>query len=142
MNIATFNHRQAEEILNSKKETLDEVREVVIELSQWDHNQIKDDLKQKGWETEELISVRPLEKKWRFDAYKNKVAIEIEGSTCYRSFLKFILGYNEGKINVGILITKNGQQSTRGHPMSVAKRELKDFRTIIPVPIYLLGLSV
>lgn len=141
MNISIFNHRQAEEILNSKKETLDEVKETSIRLPQWDHDRIKEDLEKKGWKTEELISDRPLKKKWRFDAYKNKVAIEIEGSTCYRSFLKFILGYNEGKIDVGVLITKNGKQSTRGHPRSVTERELEDLRTIIPVPIYLIGLS-
>ena len=114
MNITTFNHRQAEEILNSKKETLNEIRETVIDLSQWEHKQIKEDLKKKGWETEELISDRPLKKKWRFDAYKNKVAIEIEGSTCYRSFLKFILGYNEGKIDVGVLIIKMDSKALGG----------------------------
>lgn len=61
-------------------------------------------------------------------------------STCYRSFLKFILGYNIGKIDVGVILSRDGRQTTREHPMSVAKRELEDLFTIIPVPIYLMGL--
>lgn len=104
------------------------------------HNLIKEAFKNMGWKTEERISNRELEKAWRYDAFKNRVAIEIELSTCYRSFLKFILGYNEGKIDVGVILTKDGQQKTRGHPMSVTERELKDLFTIIPVPIYLMGL--
>jgi len=147
MNFHTFNFRQGEEILNSKKERFDEIRRIIadlalIPLKKGDHKIIQRAFRDKGWEKEERIS-SGLEKGWQYDAYKAKIAVEIDTKTpCYRSFLKFILGYNLDKIDVGVIIVYDEAEidNLKQKRFSVTQRELRDLRTIIPVPILLIGM--
>jgi hypothetical protein len=56
--------------------------------------------------------------------------------------LNFILGYNQGKIDVRVIIVYNDRKipSNEHHGFTVAKKELKNLFTIVPVPILLIGL--
>lgn len=138
-----YNHRKAEEILRSSISLHKEIMEIVKAIDVLEHEHIKSLFKLKGWSTEEPISDRPLNKAWRYDAFKERVAIEVEkGGQAYRSFLKFMLGYNEGKIDLGIIILPYKESGTKGHPMSVTERELEDLRVILPMPILLIGIPI
>jgi hypothetical protein len=163
---STYNHRQAEEILNSKKETFDEIKTIISGLSltpseKGDHKKIKEAFKSKGWNCEEPISNRvvtftptggilkgweSLEKGWRYDAFKNRIAVEIDTKApSYRSFLKFILGYNEGKIDVGVILCYDDRYIPKAQiknlpRFTVREKELKDLFSIVPVPILLVGI--
>jgi len=142
-----FNFRQAEEILNSKKKNFDEIQEIIkgLTLTPWqekDHTIILQSFESKGWSREEKIS-EDLEKAWRYDAYNERIAIEVNTkSLCHRSYLKFILGYNAGKIDVGVIIVYDETEvkDPKRKIYSITQRELKDLRTIIPVPILLMGI--
>lgn len=61
---------------------------------------------------------------------------------CYRSFLKFVLGYILGKIDVGVVIVYDMPEikSHHGKRFSVTQKELEDLKTIIPAPIFLIGI--
>ena len=147
MNYNSFNFRQAEEILNSKKEIFDEIKATIdgmlfTPLQKGDHDKIIQAFKSKGWTNEEKIS-QDLRKEWRYDAYKGRVAVEVDTkSGCYRSFLKFVLGYNLGKIDVGVVIVYNmpDTESHHGRRFWVTRKELEDLKTIIPAPIFLIGI--
>jgi hypothetical protein len=109
MRFEIISYRQAKEILESKRTIFKEIKDVISNLTlkpedRFDHETIKEGFKNKKWDTEEKIA-EGLAKKWRYDAFKQRVAIEIDTNTpCYRSFLKFILGYNRNKIDVGVII--------------------------------------
>lgn len=94
-----------------------------------------------GWNKEYSIPDTFL----RFDLYKNKVAIEIEltdPADCYNDYLKFLLGYNSGLIEVGIEIVYDDTVSGENLPkLSKVRNDLTIFRRIIPCPIWVIGLK-
>lgn len=148
MNYHKVNHRQAEEILSSKKhkrkfkEIESIIRNLTVRSKEKVHDKIKTAFKNKNWHTEEEVS-EGTQKKWRYDAFKDRVAVEIDTNTpCYRSFLKFILGYNQGKIDVGVIIVHDVE--SRAHHkyrrFVTTRKELKDLFSIVPVPIFVMGI--
>jgi len=66
------------------------------------HSVITNVFSKKGWRREEVASsVSGM----RYDLMKDKVAIEVETSHIihsYKDYLKFLVGFNEGKIDVGV----------------------------------------
>ncbi|MEM2904799.1 MAG: hypothetical protein QW587_03570 [Candidatus Bathyarchaeia archaeon] len=135
MNYNVFSHRQAEEILKSKLATYNAIKNLITGLPpNADHTAIKNAFKKMNWETEVRPSERELQKKWRYDAFRDMVAVEIDtGGTPYRSLLKFVLGYNEGKIHVGVTLCRHSELKLR-------QRELEDLHVILPVPILVVGI--
>jgi len=147
MKFKSFSHRQAREKLKSKLNTFREFREIIRNLTiapfeKGDHWKIQNSFRSKGWKPEKTFAQK-LFKKWRYDAFKDRVAVEINTrSPCYRSVLKFILGVNQGEIDVGIIIVYNDRKipDDKHHLFSITERELKDLFTSVPVPILLIGL--
>ena len=56
--------------------------------------------------------------------------------------MKFILGYNLDKIDVGVIMVYDNTKIENPHDkrFTTTQKELKDLRTIIPVPILLMGI--
>ena len=101
-----------------------------------------------GWNTEEPIS-KKIKKK--HDLFKNQIAIEIETtniSGTYRDYLKFLKSFNEGKIDLGILIIFSDKFIKKHYPkgrnpkLSRVRNDLELFRLIIPVPILVIALDI
>lgn len=153
MRFAKYSYRFAEEILNSKMALKNEIEDIINGLSinltsrVRPHDQIKNAFIQRNWSEEEKISERvPM----RHDLFKERVAIEIETSHfihTYHDYLKFIAAFNEGRIDLGILIiysdayVKKHRLGGDKPKLSKVKKDLNLFRLIIPVPIYVIGLE-
>ena len=71
------------------------------------HDLIQQAFIKNGWSGEQLVTEDTVRKHF-FDLYKEKVAIEIEFSRnefLYRDYFRFLLAYNKGLIDVGVIIT-------------------------------------
>lgn len=116
MNYTTWSFRNADAIVNSKSDRRREICGVLGQLPSKHpvdklHNLTRNYLESKGWNKEELVSPA-LTKRQSFDNYRDRIAVEIEFSRyefVYRDYFRFLLAYNEDKIDVGVLIvfTKN-----------------------------------
>ncbi|MCX7926348.1 MAG: hypothetical protein N2554_11155 [Fimbriimonadales bacterium] len=100
-------------------------------------------LRQRGWQHEQHPT--PECPQLRFDLQKERVAVEIQMSDradCYNDFLKFLLAYNQGSIDVGVEIVYDDTVNGRNIPrISVVKRDLETYRQIFACPIWLIGLK-
>jgi len=158
MRLKTHSFRFADEILNSKLHLKNEITSVlgsIPPISARDdrtvlHKQIVEEFKKKGWTREELIAETPLITRMKFDLFKEKVAIEVEASHivhCYKDFLKFLVGFNDERIEVGALVVyaDDYAKSLGGESLPTfgkVCRELETlFRSVIPVPILVIGLE-
>jgi len=95
-----------------------------------------------GWQTEYQVSDRS--GNLRFDLYKNGVAIEIQltdPADCYNDYLKFLLAYNQERIEVGVEIVYD--ESIKGNnlpKLQKATNDLNVFRRVLSCPIWVIGL--
>jgi len=135
-----YNHRFAAEILQSKG-LYEEIINAVETVERFDSKLLESHFGKLEWTPQYRLSIKKeTEKKWRYDAFKKGVALEIEkGGQAYRDFLKFMLGNNLGKVDVGVLICPYKESGTDGHPSSVTIRELNDLRNILSMPILVIG---
>ena len=154
MKYIPFPYRNGNIIINSKADRLRELEEVFEELPSMHpidglHNLIRDNLERKGWNTEELVS-KSLAKRQSFDAYRDRIALEIEFSRyefVYRDYFRFLLAFNEGKIDVGVLIvhtekTREFHKNPSAAPsFENCKDELPKLKSMLAVPIWVLGLQ-
>ncbi|MCS7224057.1 MAG: hypothetical protein NZ959_05815 [Armatimonadetes bacterium] len=97
----------------------------------------------KGWIRQQPVT--PNHPHLLFDLKKDRVAVEIQltdPSDCYNDFLKFLLAYNLEGIDVAVEIVYD--DSIRGNNLphiSTVKNALEVYRTIIPCPIWVIGLK-
>ncbi len=151
MRLESFSHRFAEEVLNAKlglkREIEDILRNVAVTQQKGAHAVIQGAFVTAGWSDEEPIAkgLRP-----RFDVYKDRVAVEIETShrtNTYKDLLKFLVGFNEGKIDLGVEVLwteqfKHTHRLNSGSPsLGILRSDLEMFRVIIPVPIFAIGIE-
>lgn len=143
--IHTFSHRRGEEILQ-KKGLLREITEVSEKLkgedARWTkktHNKIRGLFKEKNWEEERYVF---REMTWKWDAYKDKVAVSIEFGgieAIHRDFLRGLLLKHTNKIDALVLITQT--EIAKAHFENV-KGQIELFAPILDFPIYLIGFEV
>jgi hypothetical protein len=118
MHLRTYEHRHAELILNAnfriKKEIESVLERVELRLPsaharrevESPHRQIQRAFLRRRWQGEALVSPRSAKRHY-FDAYKDRVALEIELSSrerLYRDYLRFLLAEMDGRIDVGVII--------------------------------------
>lgn len=160
MKFSTYSYRQAEIILNSKfmlkKEITSTLEHLTIRHGERKirkgtldpHKIIQDVFIKKGWNNESLVSADTSKRQY-FDLYKERAAIEIEFSrseNLYRDYLRFLLAYNEVKIDVGIIITLDRKvkslykERTVRPDIEYAKDDLKWLRPVLGVPIWIIGI--
>lgn len=144
--------------MNSKLATFNEIGEILQSIQidptatgdQRPHRVLKRAFASRGWITEERISESEA---MRFDAYKlsERIAIEFQTSHvvhCYKDYLKFMVGFNAEKIDLGIEMVYS-DQFVEDHSLPPWKptlnkvsRELKSlFKPIITVPILVVGME-
>jgi len=159
LNYSTYSYRHAEIILNSKYAIRKEIGTILKKL-EVEHGEkrtsrtkvLPHDIIQKafieaGWSNEQLVSGDTVRKHF-FDLYKERVAIEIEfarNEFLYRDYFRFLLAYNKGTIDVGVIITLDPKAKDFYRYRSVRpdiKYAKDDFQWLMPVlgvPIWVIG---
>lgn len=129
-------YRDAEKVLE-KKGLLQEVRAILQFALKVDHNEIQDCFQFWGWTRERYILK---EVAWRWDAYKDKVAVSIELSlidAVHRDFLRAILAQKLGTLDILVYIVSTSKEP-KFHNV---KRDIEIFDEILTFPILLVGLT-
>ena len=152
MKFYTFSHAGGEELLKEKG-LLREITDILEELKRSQlhpdealrraqtssgHALIESLFQNRGWEIEKYILP---EKNWRWDLYRDKVAISIEftGGTAniHRDLLRTLLLSYRNEIDVLVFITETEINTP---VFGNVKDEIKLFAPIINFPVYLIGL--
>jgi uncharacterized protein YifN (PemK superfamily) len=139
LSLKTFSFREAEEILDRKGQ-LSFILKAASSThlsSKEDHNQLQYYFHENRWDIE--VSLFPVTS-YRLDAYKAKTGIEIERSlidAIHRSLFRCQWAYDRGKLDVLVLIVP----TIREPKFDQVKRDLQEFKEIIPYPIYLIGVE-
>jgi len=95
-----------------KKELEDIGKEFAEESSDLDNKLVKRTFKKHHWKVEEPvegISITDKRGRWRYDAYKDKVAVEVElsrRSQVFKDTFKFLIGQAMNQIDVGIVMVR------------------------------------
>lgn len=91
------------------------------------------------WEVEvpvEGISKHDKSGRWRYDAYKDGIAVEVELSSrsqIFKDALKFLIGQAVGQIDVGVIMIRN-RPSKKGQPyFGIAERYSHSIFTTLPM---------
>jgi hypothetical protein len=160
LNYSTYSYRHAEIILNSKYAIKNEVETTLrnLEVEHGEkktskskvlpHDLIQQAFVENGWNAEQLVTEDTIRKHF-FDLYKEKVAIEIEfarNEFLYRDYFRFLLAYNKGIIDVGVIITLDPKakevykyQSVRPD-IEYAKDDFQWLMPVLGVPIWVIGI--
>ena len=131
-----FAYKDADKILENKG-LLQEIKSILLSVSKVDHEEIQEMFRLWGWTLERYILQ---EVTWRWDAYKDKVAVSIELSlidAVHRDFLRAILAQKRGDLDVLVYVN-----STLKEPkFHNVKRDIDIFSEILTVPILVVGLT-
>ena len=131
-----FIYRDADKILESKG-LLQEVKNVMVSVLFVKHVAIQTWFQKYDWGLENYIFKDTL---WRWDAFKDKVAVSIELSlidAVHRDFLRAILAHKQGKIDVLVYVTSTSKEPK----FKNVKRDIEIFSEILNFPILLIGLE-
>jgi hypothetical protein len=165
MKFSEYSHRHGKEILSlTHPNEMKEIISTLNELQKFPHGSTKGKtpkeyiasaFETKGWEREKEIPLG--EHKSDFcDLFKNRIAIEQEYSRFemfLRDFFRFLLLYDEGNIDVGIIITYDETVFERWEkavkPYRSARASLQKlidflrgkYRTVVRVPLWCIGIE-
>ena len=159
MHFSSHSYRHAELILNANYRIRKEIEDILNGLEvehgerkgrksrEQPHDIIQKAFVEKGWSKETLISEDVAHKQF-FDLYKEKVAVEIEFSRnefLYRDYFRFLLAYNSGLIDVGVIITldkkakEQYKYDTVRPDLDYAVDDFQWLKPVLAVPISVLG---
>ena len=159
LNYSTYSYRHAEIILNSKYAIRREIETILkaLEVEHGErktskskvlpHDVIQNAFIKAGWSNEQLVSEDTVRRHY-FDLYKERVAIEIEfarNEFLYRDYFRFLLAYNKGMIDVGVIITLDPRAKESYKYRSVrpdieyAKDDFQWLMPVLGVPIWVIG---
>ena len=134
-----FSFRGAEEILQ-KKGQLSTILQAasLTDLSSTDnHDKIQHFLHKNMWDVE--VSLFPVAT-YKLDAFKEKTAIEIERSSTeaiHTVLFRCLFAYEKNQLDALVLIVPTYKEPK----FEQVKRDLQEFKQIIPYPVYLLGVT-
>jgi hypothetical protein len=135
MKAETYDFKGAKEILQ-RKGLLNELNEIIKNVTQVDHRLIQDAFIEHGWEKEYPIHHGV---SWTWDAYKRRVPVSIELSlidAVHRDLLRILLWKKEDKVDAMIYITSTFKEPK----FQNVRRDLEIFKSLVDVPIFLMGL--
>jgi hypothetical protein len=134
-----FSFRGAEEILQ-KKGQLPTILQAasLTDLSSTDnHDKIQHFLHKNRWDVE--VSLFPVPT-YKLDAFKEKTAIEIERSlidAVHMCLFRCLWAYGKKQLDVLVFIVPTYKEPK----FEQVKRDLEEFREVIPYPVYLVGVA-
>ena len=135
----TFSFKGAEEILQ-KKGQLSTILQAasLTDLSSTDnHDKIQHFLHKNMWDVE--VSLFPVAT-YKLDAFKEKTAIEIERElidAVHKSLFRCLWAYTKNQLDVLVFIVPTYKEPK----FETVKRDLQEFKEIIPYPVYLIGVA-
>lgn len=134
-----FSFKGAEEILQRKGQLATILQAASLtDLSTTDnHDKIQHFLHKNKWDVE--VSLFPVAA-YKLDAFKEKTAIEIERSlidSVHRSLFRCLLAYAKKQLDVLVFIVPTYKEPK----FEQVKRDLQEFKDIIPYPVYLVGVT-
>jgi hypothetical protein len=135
----TFSFRGAEEILQNKGQlpTILQAASLTDLSSTDNHDKIQHFFHKNMWDVE--VSLFPVAT-YKLDAFKEKTAIEIERSlidAVHRSLFRCLWAYAEKQLDVLVFIVPTYKEPK----FEQVKRDLEEFKEIIPYPVYLIGVA-
>lgn len=143
MELNYYSHKVATEILQ-QKELFDEIKEIAESVTEINHKGIQSLFKQRGWAVKgEKVKVLE-DSQFSYDAFKNKVAVEIELSLhgfLFRDYFKFLIGHYFNRIDVGVLFVRNTPYDVANPYFSLARKDIQRFTPLLSVPILLVGIG-
>jgi len=131
-----FVYKDADKILKSKG-LLQEIKSILLSVSKVDHTEIQELFSLWDWGLEKYIIE---ETTWRWDAYKDKVAVSVELSlidSVHRDFLRAKLAQKRENLDVLVYVVSTFKEP-KFHNV---KRDIKIFKEILTFPILLVGLT-
>ena len=139
VSLKVFSFREAEEILDRKSQLsfILKAASSTSLLSKEDHKQLQYLFHKNRWDIE--VSLFPVTN-YRLDAFKAKTGIEIERSlidAVHRSLFRCQWAYSKGKLDVLVFIVPTYKEPK----FEQVKRDLQEFKEIIPYPVYLIGVD-
>ena len=129
-------YKDADKILD-KKGLLQEINSILRNIRSVKHREIQAEFYNKGWSLERRIF---LEVSWKWDAYKDKVAVSVELSlidSLHRDFLRAILAQKHDDLDVLVYVVSTFKEP-KFHNV---KRDIDIFNEILNIPIFLIGLT-
>jgi hypothetical protein len=134
-----FSFRGAEEILQRKGQlsTILQASSLTDLSSVDNHDKVQHFLHKNMWDVE--VSLFPV-MNYKLDAYKEKTAIEIERSlidAVHRSLFRCLWAYAKKQLDVLVFIVPTYKEPK----FERVKRDLQEFKEIIPYPVYLVGVA-
>lgn len=134
-----FSFRGAEKILQRKGQLSTILQAASLtDLSTTDnHDKIQHFLHKNMWDVE--VSLFPVAT-YKLDAFKDKTAIEIERSlidAVHKSLFRCLLAYAKKQLDVLVFIIPTYKEPK----FEQVKRDLQEFKEIIPYPVYLVGVT-
>ncbi len=100
---------------------------------------IKKFFRNHGWSVEEPvegISIMDKAGRWRYDAYKNKVAVEVELSSrvqVFKDAFKFLIGQTMNQINFGIVMVREHLEKAGNPYLKRVERDSHAIYTTLPM---------
>ena len=131
-----FTFKDADKILYSKG-LLQEVKSIMSQILFVKHTAIQEEFRKSGWSLENYIFKETL---WRWDAYKDKIAVSVELSlidAVHRDFLRAMLAHKKGLVDALLYVTSMSKEPK----FQNVKRDIEIFKEILAVPILLIGLE-
>ena len=134
-----FSFKGAEDILQRKGQlsTILQAASLTDLSSADNHDKIQHFLHRNMWDIE--VSLFPVAT-YKLDAFKEKTAIEIERSlidAVHRSLFRCLLAYAKKQLDVLVFIVPTYKEPK----FEQVKRDLQEFKEIIPYPVYLVGVT-
>lgn len=139
LNVMSFSLKGAQEILQKKGQlsTILQAASLTKLSSKDDHNKIQHFLHGKKWDVE--VSVFPVIG-YRLDAFKEKTGLEIERSlidAVHRSLFRSQWAYSKKQLDVLVFIVPTYKEPKFIH----VKRDIENFKDIIPYPVFVVGIN-
>lgn len=139
MDRKVFSFRGAEELLRRKGQlsTIMQAASLTDLSSTDNHDKIQHFLHKNRWDI--AVSLFPVAN-YKLDAFKEKTAIEIERSlidAVHRSLFRCLLAYAKNQLDVLVFIVPTYKEPK----FESVKRDLQEFKEIIPYPVYLVGVT-
>jgi hypothetical protein len=137
--LKVFSFKEAEEILDRKGQLsfILKAASSTSLSSKEDHSKLQYYFHENRWDIE--VSLFPATS-YRLDAFKAKTGLEIERSlidAIHRSLFRCQWAYARGKLDVLVLIVPTYKEPK----FEQVKRDLQEFKEIIPYPVYLIGVA-
>lgn len=135
----SFSFRKAEEILKTKNQlsTIMNAASLTDLSSKADHDKVQGFFHDDGWDIE--VSKFPVSM-YRLDAFKEGTGVEIERSlidAIHRSLFRCNWSYAMGQLDLLVFIVPTYKELE----FDKVKRDIEEFKEIIPFPVYLVGVS-